>query len=84
MFLFGKQRKLFLLIEQNNSTVTVKFGAESKRFIMPSAFIDGFLKTDNEELNNSISRYRDMCMQIKLAKDDISEVNRSIQSLEKK
>ncbi|MGN0551843.1 MAG: hypothetical protein ACI4I1_00570 [Oscillospiraceae bacterium] len=72
------------IIEQNNSTITVQFGAESKRFMMPSAFIDGFLETDDTELNNGISSYREMCTQIKLAKDDISEANRSIQVLEKK
>ncbi|MGN0599405.1 MAG: hypothetical protein ACI4JK_05865 [Oscillospiraceae bacterium] len=77
---FGQGR----IIEQNASTITVQFGAESKKFMMPSAFIDGFLETDDAELNKGILRYREMCTQIKLAKDDISEVNRSIQVLEKK
>lgn len=77
---FGQGR----IIEQNNSVITVLFGDESKRFVMPSAFIDGFLETDDAELNNGISQYRDVCARIKLAKDDISEANRSIQGLEKK
>ena len=72
------------ITEQNHSTITVKFVFGNKRFIMPSAFIDGFLTTEDEETNSKLSQYQDMGEQIKQAKNDISAASRSIQILEKK
>lgn len=72
------------ITEQNQTAITVKFDLGHKRFIMPSAFIDGFLTTKDEEINSKLSQYQDMGAQIKLAKEDISAAHRSIQILEKK
>ena len=73
-----------LVIEQQHTTFTVKFDSENKRFIMPSAFIDGFLTTENETVSSKICRYRDLDEQIRIAKQDICTAKRAIQMLEKK
>ena len=72
------------VIEQEHTTITVKFQFGNKRFIMPSAFTDGFLKTADTEINRRLSQYQDMGKQIRLAKNNISAANRSMQVLEKK
>lgn len=51
---------------------------------MPSAFIDGFLKTDDEKFNGIIGEYKAMCQKTTAAKREISEMNRSIEILNKK
>lgn len=73
-----------IITEQTTSSITVKFDFGNKRFIMPSAFIDGFLTTDNIEIIEKFNQYREMGEQIKQAKEDMSAAARSIQILEKK
>lgn len=70
--------------ERDGSAITVRFGTESRRFIMPSAFVDGFLRTEDESFNGIIGRYKDMCKKTAAAKREISEMNRSIEVLERK
>lgn len=72
------------ITDQAHSSITVKFDFGDKRFIMPSAFIDGFLTTDNIEIIEKLNQYREMGEQIKQAKEDMSAAARSIQILEKK
>ena len=69
---------------REGSAITVRFGEESRRFVMPSAFIDGFLKTDDEKFNGIIGEYKAMCQKTTAAKREISEMNRSIEILNKK
>lgn len=64
--------------------ITVRFGTENRRFVMPSAFVDGFLRTDDEGFNCIIGRYKDMRKKTAAAKREISEMNRSIEALERK
>jgi len=73
-----------IITEQTTSSITVKFDFGNKRFIMPSAFIDGFLTTDNIEIIEKFNQYREMGEQIKQAKEDMSTAVRSIQILEKR
>lgn len=70
--------------ERDGSAITVRFGTESRRFIMPSAFVDGFLRTEDESFNGIIGRYKDMRQKTAAAKREISEMNRSIEALERK
>lgn len=72
------------IIEKEDSIITVNFDFGSKRFVMPSAFIDGFLTTDNKEIGGKLSRYKEMEEQIKEAKREIKEVHKSIQLMTKK
>lgn len=69
---------------QDASTVTVAFGFGNKRFVMPCAFTDGFLVTNDAAVNERFARYHDLCEQIKAAKDEISLTNRAIALLESK
>lgn len=73
-----------IVTERDGSAITVRFGAENRRFIMPSAFVDGFLRTEDESFNGIIGRYRDMCKKSAAAKREISEISRSIEALERK
>ena len=73
-----------IITDQTSSSITVKFDFGIKRFIMPSAFVDGFLTTDNNEIIEKFNQYREMGEQIKQAKEDMSEAARSIHILEKK
>ncbi|MCI5947120.1 MAG: hypothetical protein MRZ39_09590 [Oscillospiraceae bacterium] len=70
--------------KREGSAITVSFGEESRRFVMPSAFVDGFLKTDDENFSGIIGRYKDMCKKSTAAKREISEMNRSIEILNRK
>lgn len=70
--------------KREGSAITVCFGEESRRFVMPSAFIDGFLKTDDEIFNGIIGRYKDMCQKSTAARREISEMNRSVEILNRK
>ena len=72
------------ITEQTHASITVKFDFGDKRFIMPSAFVDGFLTTDNIEIIEKFNQYREMGEQIKQAKEDMNAAARSIQILEKK
>ena len=71
------------IINQAQSSVTVKFDFGDKRFIMPSAFIDGFLETENAEVNEKFNQYRELGKQIMTTKEDMSAAARSIEILEK-
>lgn len=70
--------------EQESSAFTVNFGTQSKRFVMPSAFVDGFLSTEDEHFNGIVEKYKEMYGKTLEAKREISEMNRSIEMLEKK
>ena len=66
---------------QNTTSITVRFDSGSKRFVMPSAFLDGFLKTEDAAMNERLSEYICMQQKIREAKDDISASNRTIFAL---
>ena len=72
------------VIEQTASSMTVNFNIGIKRFSVPSAFIDGFLSTDDPEINEKISMHQKIAKEISLVQQDISIANRSIVLLEKK
>lgn len=69
---------------QNATSITVSFDSGSKRFVMPSAFFDGFLETADTALNERLSAYLCMEQQIRDTKEDISAANRAIYTLEAK
>ena len=70
--------------DQTRSTITVKFVFGDKRFVMPDAFVDGFLATDDPELIEQFNQYREMGEQIRQVREDMSTAARAIQTLEKK
>ena len=72
------------VIAQEPSIITVEFSFGNKKFIVPSAFVDGFLSTSATEINNRFEQYQSIGEQIKTLKDDISLANRSIAILESK
>ena len=72
------------ITDQTHFSITVKFDFGNKRFIMPSAFIDGFLTTDNIGIIEKFNHYRELGEQTKQAKEDMSAAVRSIQILEKR
>lgn len=69
------------VIEQAPSTITVKFPFGNKRFIIPSAFTDGFLETTDPTMKEHISEYTALGEQIRNARDDISSANQAIKKL---
>lgn len=77
---FGKG----IITNQTASSITVKFDFGDKRFIMPSAFVDGFLEAEGVEINEKFNQYRAFGQQIMAAKEDMNVAIRSIQLLEKK
>ena len=72
------------VIAQAHSSITVRFAFGDKRFIMPSAFVDGFLETECAEINEKFNLYRNLGEQIMTAREDMGAAARSIQILEKK
>lgn len=72
------------VIGQTHSSITVKFEFGDKRFIMPSAFVEGFLTTEAAEVIEKFNRYRELGEQIMTAKEDMNAAARQIQILEKK
>ena len=72
------------VIAQEPSNITVEFSFGNKKFILPSAFVDGFLSTSDTEINNRFEQYQLIGEQIKALKDDICLANRSIAILESK
>ena len=72
------------VIAQEPSNITVEFSFGNKKFIVPSAFVDGFLSTSDTEINNRFEQYQSIGEQIKTLKDDICLTNRSIAILESK
>ena len=72
------------VIDQVHSSITVKFDFGDKRFVMPAAFVDGFLKTERAEINEKFNQYRKLSEKIMRAKEDMGAAARSIQILEKK
>ena len=72
------------VVAQESTNITVEFSFGNKRFIMPSAFIDGFLSTTDPEINSKFEQYQSIGEQIKTVKEDICLANRSISILESK
>ncbi len=73
-----------MVIEQEPTSITVEFSFGNKKFIMPSAFIDGFLSTSDMEINSKFEQYQSIGEQIKAMKEKICLTNRSISILESK
>jgi len=73
-----------IIVEQLPLSITVKFDSGDKRFIMPSAFVDRFLTTEDPEINNNFAQYQVLGEKIRLAKEDMNIAARSIQLLEKR
>lgn len=72
------------VVAQESNNITVEFSFGNKKFIMPSAFIDGFLSTTDTKINNIFEQYQSIGEQIKAIKEDICLANRSISILESK
>lgn len=72
------------ITEQNATTITVRFDFGDKRFVMPAAFLEGFLETDDSNMNGLLSRYRETGAQILFAKNEISAASDAIKILEKR
>lgn len=73
-----------IIVEQLPLSITVKFDFGCKRFIMPSAFADGFLTTADPEIHDKFTQYHVLGKKIKLTRDHMSIAASSIQRLEKK
>lgn len=72
------------VVAQDAQTITVRFDLGDKRFIMPSAFTNGFLSTADAETNGKLAQYQDMGTRIRAVKDDISKTRRALEILESK
>ena len=73
-----------VVVAQKPTNITVEFSFGSKKFMMPSAFLDGFLSTDDAEVNGRLEQYQSMGEQIKTVKEEICFAKRSISVLESK
>ena len=73
-----------IVIEQQPQSIAVQFDSGDKRFIMPSAFVEGFLTTEDPEINNNFAQYQVLGEKIRLTKEDMNIAARSIQLLEKR
>lgn len=69
------------IIEQNTRYLTVAFDSGNKQFIMPSAFLDGFLITTDHDVNDRLCSCMSMRQKIREAKENISSANRTISVL---
>ena len=72
------------VIAQEPSNITVEFSFGNKKFVLPSAFIDGFLTTSDPKINYRFEQYQLIGEKIKALKEDICLANRSIAILESK
>lgn len=72
------------VIEQDAAMITVEFSFGTKRFMMPSAFVDGFLETTDANVSELISKYQEKNCEIKRRKEDIVAAMHSIKILEGK
>ena len=74
---FGEGR----IVEKYQGTITVDFGFAKKKFVMPSAFLDGFLVTPDAETNMRLARYQETENEIKAARNDMSAASHALSSL---
>ena len=72
------------VVAQALTNITVEFSFGNKKFVMPSAFIDGFLSTTDPKINSVFEQYQTIGEQIKTLKEGICLANRSISILENK
>ena len=72
------------VVAQAPTNITVEFSFGNKKFIMPSAFIDGFLSTTDSKINSVFEQYQALSEQLKTLKESICLANRSISILENK
>lgn len=72
------------IIEKERQMITVQFVSDNKRFILPASFTEGFLSTADDNIHHEIARYRDLGEQIRMIRDRMSGVRRSIGVLEAK
>ena len=72
------------VIAQEPSNITVEFSFGNKKFVLPSAFVDGFLSTSDPKINCRYEQYQLIGEKIKALKEDICLANRSIAILESK
>lgn len=70
--------------EQNKDTISVKFSFGSKRFLMPSAFTQGFLQTEDAASVREIARQAGLGEKIKALQERITADSFSIKTLESK
>ena len=73
-----------VVVAQEPTNITVEFSFGIKKFMMPSAFTDGFLSTDDTEINDRLEQYQSIGEQIKAVKEEICLAKRSISVLESK
>lgn len=76
---FGKG----MVTGQDNMTITVRFVFGEKRFIMPSAFLNGFLSTENTQIREKLAQYQVIVGEIKRTREEIYAVSRAVQKLQK-
>ncbi len=72
------------VVEKNQKTIRVAFGGETKQFMMPSAFYDGFLSTADVRLKEKLAQYREYEALRLHALNEIAGANREIDALCKK
>lgn len=72
------------ILSRENMSVCAKFKAGEKRFVVPNAFTDGFLTTQDENLSSLLLQYNNVCDRIDQLQKDVSSNLVSIGLLEKK
>jgi len=72
------------VVTQAPTNITVEFSFGNKKFVVPSAFVDGFLSTTDLKINSVFEQYQAIGEQIKELKKNICLANRSISILENK
>lgn len=72
------------ITEQAAQIITVQFDSANKRFVLPSAFTEGFLTTTDDGIKHDIIRYRDIGEEIRSTSEQMSEIRRTIRALESK
>ncbi len=72
------------ILSRENMSVCAKFKAGEKRFVIPNAFTDGFLTTNDKNLSSLLLQYNNVCGRIDQLQKDVSSNLVSIGLLEKK
>ncbi len=68
--------------EQDALTVTVQFADERRRFGFPSAFLCGFLVSEDKSLYQNLGKYQKTETAISKRKSEILKLSREIEKLE--
>ncbi len=80
---FHRQFGNGLVAGQDAITICVQFVDGIRRFPIPNAFLDGFLKTEDAAMARRLGRYQEIGLQILEVKRDIADADHAIQLLKK-